>query len=133
MATATAERKAIGGSKGHFVNLTAGKLMGLRQITDEGRRFKVLALDQSNSFRKALRAMHEKEGSPAEPSHEEILATKLEMVRVLAPHASATLLDVNFGARQSVASFSLPWKPSIVPISSPSTRSRDLNFLTWAR
>ncbi len=104
-ATAT---KPSANLKSHFVNLTSGKLMGLRQITDGADKFRVLALDQSNSFKKALRAMHEKAGKPAEPSYEEIRDTKLEMVRDLGAHSSAVLLDVNFGARQSVASFSLP-------------------------
>ncbi len=94
--------------KDFFVNLTPGKLMGLRQITDKENRFKVLALDQSNSFKKALRAMHEKAGKPAEPSYEEIRDVKIEMVQVLAPYASASLLDVNYGARQVVNSFALP-------------------------
>lgn len=108
MANATMENKASASLKNHFVNLTPGKLMGLRQITDAANRFKVLALDQSNSFKKALRAMHEKAGKPAEPTYEEIRDSKLEMVRVLAPYASATLLDVNFGARQCINSFALP-------------------------
>ncbi len=95
-------------AKDHFVRLTPGKLMGLRQITDSNNRFKVLALDQSNSFKKALRAMHEKAGKPAEPSYEEIRDVKVEMVRVLGEYASATLLDVNFGARQALNSLALP-------------------------
>ena len=107
MANATAARPGSD-QKSHFTQLTPGKLMGLRQITDENNRFKVLALDQSNSFKKALRAMHERAGKPAEPSYEEILGVKLEMVKTLAPLASATLLDVMYGARQSVASFVLP-------------------------
>lgn len=108
MTNVTAAAKPHTALKEHFVQLTPGKLMGLRQITDPGNRFKVLALDQSNSFKKALRAMHEKAGKPAEPSYEEIRDTKLEMVRVLGEYASATLLDVNFGARQAVSSFALP-------------------------
>lgn len=106
MATATAQPSAE--ARKHFLSLTSGKLAGLRQITDEKNRFKVLALDQSNSFKKALRAMHEKAGKPQEPSFDEILGVKLEMVKVLAPYASATLLDVLYGARQSIATFVLP-------------------------
>src|ERR1700756_2640655 len=95
-------------SKQHFRNLSPGKLMGLRQITDAKGKFKVFALDQSNSFKKALRALHEKAGSKAEPTYEEIRDTKLEMVRELAGQASAVLLDVNFGLFQALASFALP-------------------------
>lgn len=100
--------------KNHFVNLSAGKLAGLRQITDENNRFRVLAMDQSNSFKKALRAMHEKAGKPAEPTYEEVLGVKLEMVKTLSPYSSALLLDVMFGARQAVATFSVPKSVGLV-------------------
>lgn len=94
--------------KQHFLSLTPGKLMGLRQITDAKGRFKVLAMDQSNSFKKALRQMHEKSGKPAEPDYAEIRDCKMEMTARLAPHGSALLLDVNFGLRQSLNSLALP-------------------------
>lgn len=106
MKTATLEAKPE--AKKHFVNLTPGKLTGLRSITDKANRFKVLALDQSNSFKKALRAMHEKQGAKQEPPYEEIRDTKLEMVSTLGTEASAVLLDINFGARQALNSFALP-------------------------
>lgn len=113
MTNAVAE-KTSKESKQHFIDLPPGKLMGLRRITDAKDRFKVLALDQSNSFKKALRALHEKTGSRAEPSYEEIRGTKLEMVRILGEHSSATLLDVNFGARQAVNSWALPRSAGLI-------------------
>jgi len=94
--------------KNHFLHLTPGKLMGLRQITDESNKFKVFALDQSNSFKKALRAAAEKAGKPKEPTYEDIRDAKLVMVKELAPYASATLLDVNFGARQALNGLVIP-------------------------
>lgn len=94
--------------KAHFIHLTAGKLAGLRQITDENNRFKVFALDQSNSFKKALRALAEKLGKPAEPAYEQIRDCKVEMVKTLSPLASAVLLDVNFGARQALNALAFP-------------------------
>jgi hypothetical protein len=33
--------------KNHFLHLTPGKLMGLRQITDQNDKFKVYALDKA--------------------------------------------------------------------------------------
>ena len=105
--TAVAEKNQTS-LKNYFLNLTPGKLMGLRQITDKNNRFKVFALDQSNSFKKALRAAAEKAGAPKEPTYEDIRDAKLVMVKELAPLASACLLDVNFGARQVVNSFALP-------------------------
>lgn len=86
--------------KEHYRTLTPGKLMGLRQITDARGKFKVLALDQSNSFKKSLRAMHERTHRPGEPAYEEIRDAKLEITSVLSPAASAVLLDVNYGLRQ---------------------------------
>jgi len=104
----TTAAKPNAGLKNYFTTLTPGKLSGLRQITDDKGRFRVFALDQSNSFKKALRALAEKLGKPAEPTYEQIRDAKLEMVKVLSPYASAVLLDVNYGARQAINSFSLP-------------------------
>src|SRR5436853_4611568 len=88
--------------KEYFRRLSPGKLMGLRQITDANGKFKVFALDQSNSFKKALRALHEKLGTPKEPSYEEIRDAKLEITAALSGMATATLLDVNYGLRQCI-------------------------------
>src|SRR5438309_10514858 len=94
--------------KEHFRNLTPGKLMGLKHITDPNGKFKVFALDQSNSFKKALRALHEKLGTPKEPTFEEIRDAKMEITSALSGMATATLLDVNYGLRQCINSGALP-------------------------
>lgn len=104
-ATATKPNPVL---KSHFTNLTPGKLSGLRQITDEKGRFRVFALDQSNSFKKALRALAERLGKPAEPTYDQIRNCKIEMVKALSPLSSAVLLDVNFGARQALNALSFP-------------------------
>lgn len=106
--TTAAAAKIDPKQKAFFANLTPGKLAGLRHITDEKGRFRVFALDQSNSFKKALRALAEKLGKPAEPTYEQIRDAKLEMVRVLSPYASALLLDVNYGARQALNALAFP-------------------------
>jgi tagatose-1,6-bisphosphate aldolase len=93
--------------KDHFRNLTPGKLIGLRQITDANGKFKVFALDQSNSFKKALRAFHERTQTPGEPNFEEIRDTKLEITAALSGMATAVLLDVNHGLRQCINSGAL--------------------------
>src|SRR5688572_5152933 len=96
-------------SKQTFVNLTPGKLMGLRQITDDAGRFKVLAMDQSNSFKKALRSMYEKGGQKGkEPTYADVRDCKVEMTAEIARYASALLLDVNFGLREALNSLALP-------------------------
>src|SRR5437879_12128893 len=88
--------------KEHFRNLTPGKLMGLRQITDAKGKFKVFALDQSNSFKKALRAFHERTQTPGEPTYEEIRDAKMEITAALSGMAREVLLDVTFGRRQGL-------------------------------
>jgi len=91
----------------HFRDLTPGKLIGLKQITDINGKFKVFALDQSNSFKKAIRALNEKLGTPKEPTYEDIRNAKMEITTALSPMATATLLDVNFGLRQCINSGAL--------------------------
>jgi tagatose 1,6-diphosphate aldolase len=94
--------------KDYFRTLSPGKLMGLKQITDANGKFKVFALDQSNSFKKALRAFHERTtGKAAEPSFEEVRDTKMEITAALSPYGTAVLLDVNYGLRQCVATGAL--------------------------
>jgi len=94
----------------YFVNLSSGKLTGLRGVTDENGKFKVLALDQSNSFKKFLRKLFEKTGRKAEPSYEDVRDAKLEITKELAGAggASAVLLDVNYGVRQAINAGVLP-------------------------
>jgi len=93
--------------KEHFRRLTPGKLMGLKQITDAHGKFKVFALDQSNSFKKALRALHERTKTPGEPTFEEVRDTKMEITAALSGMATAVLLDVNYGLRQCINSGAL--------------------------
>ncbi|OGR51579.1 MAG: hypothetical protein A3I11_05670 [Elusimicrobia bacterium RIFCSPLOWO2_02_FULL_39_32] len=93
--------------KDYFLNLSAGKLTGLKNVTDKDGKFKVLALDQSNSFKKFLRALYEKQGKKREPTYEDIMNAKLEITEILSPYSFAVLLDVNYGARQSLNSNAL--------------------------
>jgi len=87
----------------YFRLLSPGKLMGLRQVTDANGRFKVFALDQSNSIKRSLRDMYKRLGNEHEPTYEEIRDAKMEITAALSAHASAVLLDVNFGLRQALA------------------------------
>lgn len=106
MPVAEAAQKAVSPQE-YFIHISPGKLTGLRNVTDSQGRFKVLALDQSNSFKKFIRAMHEKAGIKKEPAYEEIRDAKLEITEVLSPFSSAVLLDVNYGARQALNSGAL--------------------------
>jgi len=95
-------------TKQHFANLTPGKMRGLRQITDDKGCFRVLALDQSNSFRKALKQTHEIRGIEGDATHEEIRDAKLEFSSAIGVNASAVLMDVNFGLRQAINGNAIP-------------------------
>jgi tagatose 1,6-diphosphate aldolase len=97
-----------GTPRDHFLHLSPGKLTGLREITDAKGLFKVLALDQSNSFKKSLRALYQKINKAGEPSYEAIRDAKLEITARLGGFASAVLLDVNYGLRQALNSGALP-------------------------
>ncbi len=103
----TEEKIKVVSPREFFLNLTPGKLIGLRNVSDSNGRLKVLALDQSNSFKKFLRALYEKEGKKREPTYQDIMGAKLEITEALSPFSTAVLLDVNYGARQSINAGSL--------------------------
>lgn len=87
----------------HFAKLTPGKLTALSQITDANGKFKVLAIDQSGSFKDAFKKLTGKDATDAE-----IRDAKLEMTRVIGTVASSVLLDVTYAAAQSISSGALP-------------------------
>ena len=91
----------------HFLKLSSGKLTGLRNVCDADGRVKVLALDQSNSFKKFLRALYEKQGVKREPTYDDVMGAKLEITEILSKYSTAVLLDVNYGARQCLNSSAL--------------------------
>lgn len=84
-------------SRDHFLHLTPGKLVGLKQITDANDKFKVLALDQTGVFREAFGQ------DPVK-----VCSAKLALTRVVGTRSSSTLLDVTTSARQSINSGALP-------------------------
>ena len=88
--------------KDHFRTMTPGKIMGLKQITDKNGKFKVFALDQSNSFKKAIRALNEKLGTPKDPTYEDVRDAKMIITTALSSMGTAVLLDVNYGLRQAI-------------------------------
>ncbi|MBE9565757.1 MAG: tagatose 1,6-diphosphate aldolase [Proteobacteria bacterium] len=93
----------------YFLGMGPGKLNGLRRVADGTGRFKVLACDQNNSFR---RMIAEARGRDARP--EELVEAKSDIVHVLGAEASAVLLDVNYGARQALNSGALPRQPGLL-------------------
>jgi len=83
-------------------NLTLGKLRGIQQIANENSIFTILAMDHRGSLQRQLATPH---GGQA--TYQDMVEFKTMMSRLLSPHASATLLDPEFGAAQSIATNSL--------------------------
>jgi len=90
-------------------SLTFGKLRGLEKCATSVGAIAVLALDHRNNLRRALNPTH-----PELVSTDNLSSFKIEVTKVLAPHASAVLLDPEVGAFQVVASGSLPGPTGLV-------------------
>lgn len=90
--------------------LFPGKLRGIQQLSNAQGVITVTALDHRGSLKQSLqRAMPDRTIGYAE-----IVAEKLRMVRVFAPHSSAILLDPVFGAAQAVTTQTLPGNVGLI-------------------
>lgn len=85
--------------------LTIGKLRGLQQISTRRGTVTALALDHRQNLRKA---------NPAFVRDEELSAFKLEVVKELAGHATAVLLDPEVSAAQAIAADTLPGSSGLI-------------------
>lgn len=88
--------------------LSPGKLRGLQRISNPNGTLTMLALDQNSSMidmaAKALKA----KGQDREPTYEEIVEAKLDMMRNMASAASGVLIDSYYGAWSAIATGALP-------------------------
>jgi tagatose 1,6-diphosphate aldolase len=82
-------------------NLSIGKLRGLQQMATPDGIFAICAMDHRGSLKRII-------GEGAELSYQEMVERKLELCSHLAPHASAVLLDPEFGAAQCIGWGALP-------------------------
>lgn len=83
------------------VQLSIGKWRRLKSLTDEQGRFKMLAIDQRGSLRRALARCTQRD--PREITHKELAQVKAIITRTLAPYATAVLTDPEFGYPASIA------------------------------
>ena len=90
------------GSEGKMA-LTVGKIRGLQQITTNNGIFVICAMDHRGS----LKQMIDRE-QPENVGYSELVDRKLELCAALAPHASAILLDPDYGAAQCISGGALP-------------------------
>jgi tagatose 1,6-diphosphate aldolase len=89
--------------------LTIGKTRGMQQITDDMGVFTMVALDHQESLRHAM--------NPADPDsvpYARVAEIKKDIVGALAPHSSAFLLDLRYGAGNAVASGALPGRTGLI-------------------
>ncbi len=88
--------------------LTPGKLRGLQRICNPNGTLTMLALDQNSSvIEMAAKALKAK-GVEREPTYEEIVEAKLDMMRNMAPVTSGVLIDAYYGAWSAIASGAIP-------------------------
>lgn len=87
-----------------MIKLGIGKIRGLQQISTPEGVFIMCAMDHRGS----LKTMIEKEQLDDNVEYHELVEHKLELCAILAPYASAVLLDPDYGAAQCIASGALP-------------------------
>ena len=85
-------------------DMSLGKYRGMESISNERGIITVAALDHRGSFKTML----QKAISGQEIGYDEVVAEKLNMVRIFAPLSSAILLDPIYGAAAAVTSRALP-------------------------
>lgn len=75
------------------MNITPGKLWGLRRLTDSNGRFKMLAMDQTGPIVNPIKAARGLDHAP----YADVAAVKRLLGKHLAPRASAVLIDPPLG------------------------------------
>lgn len=86
-----------------------GKIHGLSAASSPSGIFSILAFDHRQSFVKMLQP-----DAPQQVGYEEIVAAKSAVVRQLAHHASAVLLDPVYSAAQLIANGALPGQAGLL-------------------
>jgi len=94
--------------------LSSGKLRGLQQLANAKGILTVCAIDHRESLRRGLN-----EKNPEAVSYRQMVDFKLDLVGVVAPFASAVLLDPIYGAGQAIALGILPGHTGLVRQESP--------------
>jgi tagatose 1,6-diphosphate aldolase len=89
------------------VKLSPGKWQRLRSLTDEEGRFKMLAIDQRDSLRRALARATGQE--PREVTAADLTKAKGLVTKELAPHATAVLTDPVYGYPLSIGTCHREW------------------------
>ncbi len=108
MADASTVSRHLGATALLGKGLTPGKLRGLQRISNPNGTLTMLALDQNSSMIEMAQKALKGKGHDREPSYEEIVDAKLDMMRQMAPAASGVLIDAYYGAWPAIATGALP-------------------------
>src|SRR3954464_9395791 len=96
--------RALGATALLGKGLTPGKLRGLQRISNPNGTLTMLALDQNSSMIEMAQKALKTKGENREPTYEEIVEAKLDLMRQMAPAASGVLIDGYYGAWSAIAS-----------------------------
>ncbi|MFH1484761.1 MAG: tagatose 1,6-diphosphate aldolase [Chloroflexota bacterium] len=83
--------------------LTTGKTRGLQQLANSYGIFAMCAMDHRDSLKHMLSGK-----GPEIATYQAMVDFKMDLCHILAPSASAVLLDPVYGAKQAVSSWTLP-------------------------
>jgi len=85
------------------MNISIGKLRGLRQLADSKGMMTMCAIDHRGALRRTLNKRN-----PDAVSYQDMVDFKLDLCQAVAPFASAILLDPEYGAGQAISAGLLP-------------------------
>ena len=88
--------------------LTPGKLRGLQRISNANGTLTMLALDQNSSMIEMAAKALKGKGTDREPTYQEIVEAKLDMMRHMCEASSGVLIDAYYGAWSAIASGAIP-------------------------
>ena len=85
------------------MNYQPGKIRGLQRTSDENGIFKIVAVDHGASLKPSIRPE-----APESVTYEEVVDIKMSVVRHVAQHTTAVLLDPVFGLGTAVLNHIIP-------------------------
>ena len=83
------------------IEISAGKLRGLKMLSDSDGRFRMMAVDQRGSLVRKLAGFLNKDAS--EITYRDLATVKASITKVLSPYSTATLMDPVYGYPYSIA------------------------------
>lgn len=114
MSVAASSPATIGATALLGRGLTPGKLRGLQRISNPNGTLTMVAFDQNSSMidlaQKGLKAR----GEDREPTYDEIVEAKLDMIRQMAPKASGILMDAYYAVWPAIATGAMPPEKGLI-------------------